>query len=365
VIADYSLRESTSTGAGAAASGLTLDSATELDGVVTLKLGGKVKVDYVLKASGTAGSFYEGQYFQPTGPGSYYWVDETTKPAAGTYAGVYIQGLFDWTENADPKVLAIKNTNQALRLYTGVSGLLEAAPEKPKVTDTSNSKTIHIPGEGGAPVKWQLHQSIAKGKTLGILIWNGGTGTTYTPKTATLVIQEYDGYDDSVTVGTDTAKLPKEGGYAKTVVVDYSAVNFDDGSLPSLTLSKPTWSNTGTPNAQNVNEMMACLWYSSATSTVQGLTLGKVFSYAAGTKTLTVNKANVTDGLKTWITTQWGGTSVPVKVTLSSGTPSSTVDSNWSSAYLEWIDVATVTAGTKTISLTGGGTESYTIAVTP
>ena len=139
---------------------------------------------------------------------------------------MYIKGLLNWTE-ADGKVLAIKNTNQAFRLYAGnTSGLLTDNLTKPKLTDGSNQQTIWFPTTTAEPVRWKLYSAIPKDDTFGILIWNGGSGTTYTPKTATLVIQEYDGYDGSVTVGADTAQSPKAEGYSTTVIVDYSSVTF-------------------------------------------------------------------------------------------------------------------------------------------
>ena len=226
VISSYSLKVSEDTNAAAAASGVTLDSAIELDGKVTLKLGGTITSKYILKAPGAGNNAYtEGGNFQPSAD---YWIGSQEKPAAGTYAAVYIKGALTWAGN-DPKVLAIKNTNQALRLYAGnpTSSLLTAEPTKPKVTDSSNQKTIYIPATDPV-VRWKLYSAIPNDDTFGILIWNGGTGTTYTPKTATLVIQEYNGYDSSVTVGADTTKSPLSNGYSLTVVVDYSDVKFAD-----------------------------------------------------------------------------------------------------------------------------------------
>jgi hypothetical protein len=127
-----------------------------------------------------------------------------------------------------------------------------------------------------------------------------------------------------------------------------------------ITLSKPTWS-AGTPNASNIEEMLTRLWNDAAPSTVQGITQGQVFSYDASTNTLTVNKGNITDGLQTWITTQWGGTNIPLKVEVSGGTLTSSVDVNWSNAHLIWIDVTNVTGGSKTVQLTGDATISYTL----
>jgi hypothetical protein len=100
-----------------------------------------------------------------------------------------------------------------------------------------------------APVRWKLYSAIPNDDTLGILIWNGGAGTTYTLKTATLVIQEYDGY-----TGTDeqaTTSKPKSGGYAKTVVIDYSGVTFEEPPV------KVVVANSGTVAAADINAKFA------------------------------------------------------------------------------------------------------------
>jgi hypothetical protein len=151
--------------------------------------------------------------------------------------------------------------------------------------------------------------------------------------------------------GLKSIELAGGGSVAYTVLVLSS----------SLTLSYPVWS-ADTPNKANVNEMLARLWSSDAASEVQGLTQGQVFSYSASSDTLTVNKTNVTDGLKTWITTQWGGTSIPLKVECGIGTPAAAADPNWSGARLFWIDVGTLTSGgTKNIELADESSVNFTL----
>ena len=362
VKAAYSLKASEASNAGPNGSGLNIASATkDGTGKVTIKLDGTVLAAY------TSTTINYGVSTDGASWDSNWWGSSTDFDSApGTYVAVYINGLFP-AGTANPKngaankVLAVRQTNQALRFYTGGGNLLDSKPNKPVVADQSNSKTIWIPPATTtteAPVRWRLYgkeatQGIIKeGDTFGLLIWNG----TLTPKTAELEIAGYSAFSADATLTDNTTR---------TFVVDYSGVNFGSGTSPSLILSVPTWSNSSTPNAASVNEMLTRLWSAQA-ATVQNITQGNVFKYAPGTKTLTVNKANVTDDLKTWITTQWGGTTVPVKVTLKSGTPSgSAADANWSGAYLIWIDVASVVANeSAAISLTGGGSESYKIAVT-
>ncbi|MDR1868195.1 MAG: hypothetical protein LBQ77_08055 [Treponema sp.] len=154
---------------------------------------------------------------------------------------------------------------------------------------------------------------------------------------------------------------------AMTVIVTGCSED-DPEPAPSvtLTLSNPVWS-ADTSNKNNVNELLARLWSANASSTVQGFTQGQVFAYAESTKTLTITRANITDSLKTWITTQWGGTSVPVEVVAKAGDTvytlkDVTADANWSGAQLVWIDLAS-TSFTSPVNLTfnDGVTVEYTV----
>jgi hypothetical protein len=227
IVTGYSLKANEGAQAGVATSGITLASAEKLNGVVTLKLGGTVVNTYKLTAPGTGDAPYTaGETFQPE---ENYWVDAHDAPTPGVYAAVYIHGILSATGLAS-KVLAVKHTNQALRFYEGerddpidVGGnkILSATPDRPKITDGSNTQTIYIPAnpdDKSEPIRWKLYQagSIVTGGTFGILIWNGGTGTTYSPKTATLEIAEYSAYTAEATKSADIAK----------VIVDYSDVTW-------------------------------------------------------------------------------------------------------------------------------------------
>ena len=106
--------------------------------------------------------------------------------------------------------------------------------------------------------------------------------------------------------------------------------------------------------------MMTALWAEGPTE-VQGISVSQVFSWSDGT--LTINKDNVTEGILNWITTQWGGTSVPVALTID-GQYTVTGDANWSGAVLVWVDLKTVETGPMTVELSNGGVTTLNVAVT-
>jgi hypothetical protein len=334
-------------------SGLSIKSAAWDKGVVTIKLSGTLNTNYAYGTEGT-------ETYPVTDPATNFkakddWIGASytapPEPAAGRYAAAYIGSLFKGV--GDGKIIAVKQTNQAMRFFTG--GLPASSPLD--AAATSDEKAFYLPAIGtGDPVRWRVYNTdvIDDEETFGFLIWDANGTESVAARTATFEVQEWTNYQD----GSSAVA----GGYSAKVIVDYSEVNFSKAVFHSLLLSKPVWSNTDQLNKDNINEMLTRLWDTSAPSLVQGLPIGNVFTYAA--RTLTVNKANVTDGLKQWITTQWGGTSVPVKVTSSSGTPNSiTPDANWDGAYLIWIDVATVTNATNVVI--AGTSETYSIAVTP
>ncbi|MDR2807548.1 MAG: hypothetical protein LBB43_00900, partial [Spirochaetaceae bacterium] len=214
-----------------ATSGVSLASATELDGKVTLKLGGTVTGEYILKAVGTTGSatVTAGSKFENTAGD---WLNGAgTKPEAGTYGAVYVKGLVDWADT-NAKVLAIKHTSHAIRLYAGNNPdeFLTSSPAKPWIISAISTKVIFMPSSTTElPVKWRLYSAIPKDDTFGILIWDGGANSL-TPKTATLEIQEYNAYAGSP--GSETTSTAKTDGYSKTVIVDYSAVTFASTATP-------------------------------------------------------------------------------------------------------------------------------------
>jgi hypothetical protein len=130
-----------------------------------------------------------------------------------------------------------------------------------------------------------------------------------------------------------------------------------------LTLSRPVWS-AKTENKDNVNEFLTRLWSNAPSSLVQGIQIGQVFSYNQSSRTLTVNTAD-TEDVKTWITTQWGGTSLPVKVSANKGltvTDGANQDPNWSNASVIWLNIAAIADGENTVTLSDNSEITYTIA---
>ena len=133
---------------------------------------------------------------------------------------------------------------------------------------------------------------------------------------------------------------------------------------PTVTLGAATATgNFG--NEANINEMITALW-ATGDSTVQGIAIKPVFSVTAGV--LTVNSDNVTAGLLQWIKTQWGGSSVPVAISFSSGTPAGmTTDANWANGYTIWVDLGSLTTGTVAVdvAMTNRTTTTYIIVIAP
>ena len=214
-VTGYSLKASESGSAGAAASGVILAYATKLDGKVTLKLGGTLVSTYVYTADGSTAYPSSNPATNFDGNGTWIGNSPAPTPVAGKYSDVYINGLFP-AEIESAKYYAIKNTNQALRFFTGSTALATAPLNSPATEDTNS---IYIPTTTDSAVRWKVYgqNAINSGDTLGILIWNGGTAA-YTPKTATLEIQEYSGNTGTPTVVSN--------GYSATVIVDFSDVNF-------------------------------------------------------------------------------------------------------------------------------------------
>ena len=161
---------------------------------------------------------------------------------------------------------------------------------------------------------------------------------------------------------TETLTFLKDGAAIASCSYTIKAGNISiSNQLPgAITAAQaPVWS-AETPNKDNVNEMMTALWTEGPTE-VQGISVSKVFSWSDGT--LTINKDNVTEGILNWITTQWGGTSVPVALTID-GQYTAAGDANWSGAVLVWVDLETVESGAVTVELSNGGVTTLNVAVT-
>jgi hypothetical protein len=214
------------------ANGITLDSATKLDGVVTLKLVGKVKGAYTLEATDIAGTYTEGYNFKGN---DYFGLNlpnahVSTRPEPGTYAVIKIKGLYAYPTVS--KTTALKQTNQAYRIYQydGYFNTTNGQALSGKPTAPQKAKpTMWIPGADETekvPVNWAVStKSRGSDDVFSFPIWNGGTRTEYdAPKEVKLEITEYNNDTDDPLV----LKPASDGGYAATFIVDYSAVDFEE-----------------------------------------------------------------------------------------------------------------------------------------
>jgi cytoskeletal protein CcmA (bactofilin family) len=150
------------------------------------------------------------------------WGTDTALAGAepGIYGAAYIANLITDNTIADGPV-AIRQTNEALRLYAGVVDLVpvDKKPAAPVVPPTAN---IWIPGAESTdmPVKWKVYNSMTtdlKAEPFGVLIWNGGPDTKYFSKTATLEIAKAAVSGTGATV--ESVLLAK-------YIIDYSRVKF-------------------------------------------------------------------------------------------------------------------------------------------
>ena len=115
------------------------------------------------------------------------------------------------------------------------------------------------------------------------------------------------------------------------------------------------------PNKDNINEMLPKMW--TGASDVQGLTFGTIFTWDGPTKQLTVDKSEAAK-VSGWVTTQWGGTSVPVAVTLASGYGPKTADANWNNACIIWVDLSKDSATDYTVVLNDNTEVTLTVDYT-
>jgi hypothetical protein len=213
-------------------SGLEIASALKSSstGDVTIVLAGTVKPDYIVAAVARSGTLST-VILSDTLSKATDWTDKVWRTAddvagaePGDYGAVYISNLI--TDPIAAGTVAIKQTNEALRLYKSRPEILDDAPDAPLVPDAPN---IWIPeaGEDGTPVKWKVYVDNATNKApkletgaFGVLIWNGGDlSAPYSNKQAVLEIETASiGADGTVTLGD---------GLFQRYIIDYSGVKFD------------------------------------------------------------------------------------------------------------------------------------------
>ncbi|MDR1230048.1 MAG: hypothetical protein LBK61_01465 [Spirochaetaceae bacterium] len=291
----YSLKENGVVDAAVAASGVTLDSVLKdnATGVVTVKLGGKFKPEYLYYGDGKnataakAGTKWNTGAWGPAKP-------ETSKPKAGQYGAVYIQG-FGALSN-----VAIETINPGFVFYTGITPipLSDAKLDAPKQNNTFPN--IYLNGDNSQ--RWVIHASLAANKALGIMLFSGAaTGN----KKVTLDFDQYSGPETGATKVTTGA----DGGDILDVVIDYSDVDFtatgtetDVASSYSLRVSEAAdAAEVGSDFGVNI----ASVKKNAATNTVTiklGGTFGGKWIYDG--KGTTVNATTEAGGK--WNKTTWG-----------------------------------------------------------
>jgi hypothetical protein len=196
-------------------------------GKVYIKLTGTLDPKYVYTAAG--GTEYP-QTDPTSGAGSEFkgkndWIGASSafgypKPAAGKYAAAYIGNLFHGL-TLDNKFVAVKQSNQAMRFFTGlventnVGAVTNQELAGPKTVDENGA--IYLPADTNKPpVRWRVYNTGGKTttETFGILIWNNAV-----PKTAEFEITARQGF-------TDNSPELSSNAYIGTIIVDYSGVNF-------------------------------------------------------------------------------------------------------------------------------------------
>jgi hypothetical protein len=226
-----SLKNGGSFTAGDDTSGLRIASAKKSNstGEVTIVLTGAVGTAYQAVAAVPAGggtttvtlgadSTFQANFvpdFTPFAQGA----SAANGAAAGVYAPVYIDGLIT-ADAIAAGTLAGRQTNEALRFYTGIiDELLPDSPTAPVVNGTN----IWVPSgsQTGAPTKWKAYvdENNVPNFTLepsGFLIWNGGTGTAYPDRKITYELSKITIAGGSATVDNLLTRY----------IIDYSEVTF-------------------------------------------------------------------------------------------------------------------------------------------
>jgi hypothetical protein len=268
---------------GAQASGVSIASAAlenpgELNEQIKITLSGTPAAAYVYDTTADA-------------PGDSWitseWAGASNTPAAGKYTAIFINGILD---DIDPNaVLGVKQTNEALKFYTGDTTLSGSPLSEPQ----QGFPNIYL--TSGTPVKWKLYQTknniVTPGAGLetafGVLIWSGATD-----KTVTLEITRYAAYTADADVEDDD-----DDAFSQKIVIDYKGVTF--GTV--------AWVNaTGYTVALPPNSQSTALTVSKAEK-----------SAAADEYRITVSGSlNATDEYVTtggpavgaaWITSEWAG----------------------------------------------------------
>jgi hypothetical protein len=182
------------------------------------------------------------------------WGSPTTLAGAepGVYGAAYIDGLI--TRPIAAQTVAIRQTNEALRLYAGYEDTATSKPTAPVVPSSGYVPTaLWIPGREDTPVRWKAYvdgstkEADLSAGPFGVLLWDGGTEIPpYSNKTAILEVETITiAADGSATVGDLLARY----------IIDYSGVEFDITASYRLANSDSGISVIG--NSTNLNAAAA------------------------------------------------------------------------------------------------------------
>ena len=188
---------------------------SKVDSKVYITLGGAVPNTYT--TSGEEPSFDNTDWYLPSnteGGGDDNYKDSVT----GKFAAVYISGTAIFKADVVNKILAIKQTNDALSLYVDAWDVLTDAPTAPVFAGNYNLYVPETPSETDKAFKWRGYAANALTTTsnLSVLIWDDAS-----PKTATFEIQSY----SAVSNGSPTEDVNI------TIIVDYSDVTFNNTAV--------------------------------------------------------------------------------------------------------------------------------------
>jgi hypothetical protein len=281
VFGTYALETDEESSITDAASGLTILSATkDASGAVTIWLGGTLAPSYVYTSNNGA------TQYPATDPavdfkGNEFWIGTpiTATPAAGKYSNAFIHGLFSGLSPSNGKIIAVKQTNQALRFMTSASsGVNTSALLGPKTGNHEEGGATSIQADTSiSPIRWRVYQSsyIDSDLTWGFLISDG----TLAPKTATFELAEWSGF---VNNGTAVSN-----GYTATITVDYSAVDFGTGeAVANLYSLKTTEGTEAEDDTDSGLEILAATKDTSGITTIKlggTLATGYVYTTTGGT----------------------------------------------------------------------------------
>ena len=214
--------------------------------------------------------------------------------------------------------------------YTGTVASAATSKVTAPITAVALSETAPVIGD-------ELSAILTPKDATATYSWKADGVEFSTDKTVTLTKAQYDKVITVTVTGT---------GLYTSEVTSQASEKVESNLASDIQFSKAVCTSE-MDNQENINEMMDALWNGDG-SAVQGIEVNKIFS--AKNNTLTINGDNVTEGVLTWVKTQWGGTSVPVAIDFSVSEPAElTKDANWNYQYVMWVDLTTTKSTVKDI----------------